>query len=125
MFTLQTSFNPVLRWGWGAAKSVSVETTVNSKEDFVPITSKNSASVQSIVPLLPHIYRSTIIPSTSSPLLGCLRHFAYSKFRIFRTFFWVSYAIRKWPQFREIIPNFSCHFSMQIYTKFRVFREIL
>ena len=57
--------------------------------------------------------------------LGCLRHFAYSKFRIFRMFFWVSYAIRKWPQFREIIRNFSCHFSMQIYTKFWVFREIL
>ena len=58
-------------------------------------------------------------------LVGCLRHFAFSKFRIFRMFFWVSYAIRKWPQFREIIRNFSCHFSMQIYTKFRVFREIL
>jgi len=58
-------------------------------------------------------------------LVGCLRHFAFSKFRIFRMFFWVSYAIRKWPQFREIIRNFSCHFSMQIYTKFRVFWEIL
>ena len=58
-------------------------------------------------------------------LVGCLRHFAFSKFRIFRMFFWVSYAIRKWPQFREIIRNFSYHFSMQIYTKFRVFREIL
>ncbi len=40
-------------------------------------------------------------------------------------FFWVSYAIRKWPHFREIIRNFSCHFSMQIYTKFWVFPEIL
>jgi hypothetical protein len=57
--------------------------------------------------------------------VGCLRHFAFSKFRIFRMFFWVSYVIRKWPQFREIIRNFSCHFSMQIYTKFRIFREIL
>ncbi len=57
--------------------------------------------------------------------LGCLRHFAFSKFCIFRMFFWVSYAIRKWPQFREIIRNFSCHFSMQICKKLRVFREIL
>jgi hypothetical protein len=46
--------------------------------------------------------------------LGCLRHFVYSKFRIYRMFFFVSYTVRKLPKFREIIRNFS----MQIYTKF-------
>jgi hypothetical protein len=46
--------------------------------------------------------------------VGCLRHFVHSKFRIFRMIFFVSYTIRKWPKFREIIRNFS----MQIYTKF-------
>ncbi len=48
-------------------------------------------------------------------MLGCLRHFVYLKFCIFRMFFFVSYTIRKWPEFREIIRNFY----MQIYTKFR------
>ncbi len=52
MFTFQTSFKPLLFGGGegGGEKNPLVEVTVNSKEDnslktFVPITSKNSASV--------------------------------------------------------------------------------
>jgi hypothetical protein len=46
MFTLQTSFNPLLLKGGGGGEAV-VEVPVNSKEEnssktFVPITSKNS-----------------------------------------------------------------------------------
>ncbi len=50
MFTLQTSFKPLLlKGGGGGVKSIStVEVTVDSKEEthntFVPIMSKNSAS---------------------------------------------------------------------------------
>ena len=33
--------------------------------------------------------------------VGCLRYFVSSKFRIFRMFFYISYTIRKWQQFRE------------------------
>jgi len=42
---------------------------------------------------------TTVHPSTPTPSLlpvGCLRHFVYSKFRIFRMFFFVSYTIRKY-----------------------------
>ncbi len=44
MFTLQTIFKPLLLGG-GGVKSVVLEVTVNSKgENYVVITSKNSAS---------------------------------------------------------------------------------
>jgi len=37
MFTLQTNFKPLLLQGWGEVKSVSIEVTVNSKEEnFCP-----------------------------------------------------------------------------------------
>jgi hypothetical protein len=39
--------------------------------------------------------------------LGCLRNFVSSKFRIFRMFFFISYTIRKWQQFRENNRNFA------------------
>jgi hypothetical protein len=50
MFTLQTSFKPLLLEGGGGRRvKFVVEVTVNSKEEtlktFVPITYKNSASV--------------------------------------------------------------------------------
>ncbi len=50
----------------------------------------------------------------------CARSRAFTTFRILEisyisNVFFVSYTIRKWPKFREIIRNFS----MQIYTKFR------
>jgi hypothetical protein len=73
--------------------------------------------VGNIITRVNYLYPS-LYPVQSSPVvleLGCLRHFVYSKFRIFRMFFFVSYTIRKWPNFREITRNFS----MQIYTKFR------
>jgi hypothetical protein len=39
--------------------------------------------------------------------LGCLRNFVSSKFRIFRMFFFISYTIRKWQQFRENNRNWK------------------
>jgi hypothetical protein len=45
MFTLQSIFKPLLLGGGGGIKSVVLEVTVKSKgENYVPITSKNSAS---------------------------------------------------------------------------------
>jgi hypothetical protein len=48
MFTLQTSFKPLLLKGGRGVNSISMEVTVNSKEKtlktFVPVTLKNSAS---------------------------------------------------------------------------------
>jgi hypothetical protein len=48
MFTLHTSFKPLLLGGGGGRVKSVVEVTVNSKEEnckiFVPVTSKNSAS---------------------------------------------------------------------------------
>jgi hypothetical protein len=48
MFTLKTSFKPLLLGGWGGGVNPLVGVTVNSKrktlKNFVPITFKNSAS---------------------------------------------------------------------------------
>jgi hypothetical protein len=43
----------------------------------------------------------TAITLVAPTVLGCLRNFVSSKFRIFRMFFIISYSIRKLQQFRE------------------------
>ncbi len=55
-----------------------------------------------------HRFLSTINLAGGNGIgVWCLQNFVYSKFRIFRMFFFISYTIRKWQQFREINRNFT------------------
>jgi hypothetical protein len=96
-----------------AAKKRNIDIFLRPKYIFCEITKVNGPQTHKTTLILLFVNEPLCIARKDKnirniPYIGCLRHFVY-----FECFF-VSYTIRKWPKFREIIRNFS----MQIYTKF-------